>query len=919
MAEVNIPVSRRIQLDPQKTFDYTTPDLAVVARPVGDLVPTEGAPAPTRNFTTLEQAGQLLTGLSNIALTGYDYIAQKQLKEGQQAKIFGKEKPDAGFFRIKAYEEMEGSLYARQQYNDSMQRLLQEAIVNEWTPEEYDEAVRQFTDMQTQGRTDNFISGFSNEVLGIVDSTRQAFTRNALQIAQERSYELLNSNMSQGIKDAVTGILGPSIAINMDNPVFMDYMTDTAIQGLKGSLHDKLLEMQERGLELDGDKLLGLDRKTTTAMFAQAVGEFAIKSGKPELMDVFTIRDASGIAPIHNPEINDLVESYHNEAIKAQNYLESAKDQQLADQDATNFKIYVADTNLKLANLGRLDQVTRVGEAIKLEQEIVSNPYFIQLSSAQQQKVLGDLQTIRDSTFAPAQANNIVTVAELETKAYNSELLFEDVMGAYINGEITQGTLDKYISKLESTRKLELTAVADKQQDLFKRTNDYHKSFLGNLNGFFKGDDFIGLRNDLAELDTAFYNQGVTGEINFYDNQAYRSQVDSLLSAYGYTLADVEANIPGRKAEIKQTTLDDLGQIKDNMANTLSFNAITGKFNTDQADYMGQSIQAIFDKHKDNFSTLNESEFNNSLDLLEQDLDSYVNERTSGKVKTYREFKTYQDKLMFNYDKVANANTAISFMNRSVQALISADPLQEFLQVGVSAKIGEELKGATDIWFESNKYNVDKLSNTDAYITDVINPVLSRHKDINGNPLNYISLITYGTGLSPKIEVPLLKQTVTKEGLPFTQATGTELLTAEDKEITVETQMGYIDEYLTTNATPDFGGLSKFLYTKGIKDLPIEINGQLYPYSQHEIMSYLMGLSYTTALFRGDADILMELQTATTGQGLTKVGLNLDRLKLYLVSEAGYPENIANAVVADAFNRIQLKSRETIGVEREGD
>jgi hypothetical protein len=271
--------SRRTVTD-QETFDFSTPNLQVSARPVDAFARPMGVSGSTRAlmqaFATGKEAYQ----------QHKEYKEQKDFEAGSMAKATGQEQDTSKSAAwITGYEAMSGEAAAA----------------------DLRDALEKFHTENWQADPDSYAAGREEIVKGFLDGKSEAYLKNfvpqAVKLEEHYSQAYQKAQLGQLQQDAVTNAR-KAMRVQLD-----DILQDPS----KAAESPKILRAKLTTMQ-GSLKQYGLSRTAVSKQIVEAVGMRAVLEGMPELMAFAMEPDDSGMALADNPELADSVLTYVKQA-----------------------------------------------------------------------------------------------------------------------------------------------------------------------------------------------------------------------------------------------------------------------------------------------------------------------------------------------------------------------------------------------------------------------------------------------------------------------------------------------------------------------------------------------------------------------------------------------------------------------------
>lgn len=257
----------RMQYNDQDTFDFSTPNLQVTARPTDPYV----KPVMTDDAAAVAQFADSMKGFMKGFSDRKDKKHDEDIQAGKRAKMRKEEKPEdasAGF--IKGYETLEGVSGGAELYTK-----MEENYKKNWqdTPAEFQAKQEALVKEFLNGRSDHYVDG----LLGMAVEAENMFTKKHF----EDNKKIIDNNINTHLRNAVDGMVNISLEQGVNPAKLRAGLTD--LQGLA---------IQQ-----------GRSRLETSDHFIDAVGPTAIKKGRPDLMMFAYERDTTGTRLVDNEHL----------------------------------------------------------------------------------------------------------------------------------------------------------------------------------------------------------------------------------------------------------------------------------------------------------------------------------------------------------------------------------------------------------------------------------------------------------------------------------------------------------------------------------------------------------------------------------------------------------------------------------------
>lgn len=377
----------------QDSFDFSTPNMSVVARPTDQYV----RPQLSNNAAAVAQFAQ--TG--GHILDGFVKRKQMQHEEdiqaGKRARIKGEEMPEdssTGF--VKGYEMLDG-----QAGGAELTGMLKKHYEENWqmTPEEFQASQDEIISGFLNGRSDNYIDGILPGALAADQKYTQAHF--------EAQRTIVEDNVRTNVRKITDGMV--------DTMLEEDNLNPTAMRSALSDLQ------KQAGIQ-------GLNRTDVAHQFIETAGRRAVMEGRPELLKVAFERDKSGIRLIDNPELANRIVTLMKQADAAVDEQEQAYVQ--AQKERQKELIGTVERTLaeKIMTLSPdSPEWSTVKELLYNASDPERNDYGVALDADEIEhyyKLVNELRT--GGTFA--QESDMVTYMDLYSKARADKLDTKDLL-----------------------------------------------------------------------------------------------------------------------------------------------------------------------------------------------------------------------------------------------------------------------------------------------------------------------------------------------------------------------------------------------------------------------------------------------------------------------------------------------------------
>lgn len=436
--QVNKSLTTRAQVDPRMTFDSTTPDLDVVARPINS--------APNQDVSSKAQQLAQALGVFGEGLEGTAQGFQNRFNAEQEEGMFlaqkGEDKPTEGQYLIKGYETMEGELHARKFAREAEQYYHEN--YNKLDPEEFNEGLKALSQQyMEQAPSDNYLKSFIPTATQAEDQLLGRYNQDMAEEFQRQSLNMTSELIADELDKKVQNTLGTSLEGIIERPE--DYLRtaiDIGESGIGETLRTTLTQMQQRG------EALNLDKQTVSNLFVQQVGQVAIDTGMPELLDFASIEDSNKIRLETNPELMDTIESMRNKAETRRNDIIQMQDKEVQKQKEAEHR---EKQQLFTATLGNLEFMTpeeRLNTTNEMEDMLLNDEAFDGMSMSEFRTYHDRLMDVKNGINKFADEPNSTSFVTLYEQARS--------------GNLDNGTLIKEIPNLDKSSYTMLAGMIDK-------------------------------------------------------------------------------------------------------------------------------------------------------------------------------------------------------------------------------------------------------------------------------------------------------------------------------------------------------------------------------------------------------------------------------------------------------------------------
>lgn len=540
------PMTRRLttrsQLDPRTTFDSTTPNLDVVARPINAPLKQDVSSKANQLAQALGIFGEGVQG----TVKGFQDRFNHEMEEGMFLAQKGDEKPSQGEYLIKGYETMEGELHARKFAREAKQYYFEN--YNKLDPEEFNEGLKSLSEQYLeQAPSDNYLKSF---IPVATQAEGELISRYNSDMAKEFQLQSLNMT-SELIADeldlTVQNTLGTSLEGILDRPE--DYLR-TAIgigeSEIGQTLRQTLTEMQVRG------EALNLDKQTVSNLFVKQVGQLAVDTGMPELLDFASIEDSDKIRLETNPALMESIETYRKKAEGNRNSIIQMQDKEIQKQKEAEFREKKQLFTATLGNLQFMKADERLATANEMEDLLLNDEAFDTLSDSQFRTYHDRLMDVKAGINKFADEPDWGTFVTLYHQAESGLLDVSDLIEVApeldrSSYELFAGMIKDYNDSLLNEREDGLSKTTTESK---KRANEYFHSLMPRIvaqlresKGYqaqFEGDtddamegrmilDYIALTEEkgapltLKEIEEHIFNPYIEAETKYFSTDEFLS------------------------------------------------------------------------------------------------------------------------------------------------------------------------------------------------------------------------------------------------------------------------------------------------------------------------------------------------------------------------------------------------------------
>lgn len=376
------------------TFDSTTPDIDVLARPVDAVERTD----VSSKANSLAKALGLFGQVGENALQSYQQIQDYDKKQGEFMALKGDEKPTEGQALIKGYELAQGRLDSYK-YQAELNQFIQENG-NVLSPEEFQAGIDSITQKYLDSApSDDYYKGFLPKAQAIEQEAILGYQELVAEDVYEKSINTVGGLISGEALTFLSKNLGIKSFEEMDEIIkndpekYQDIVAKSEVGEIHQGVREILTDIQ------DTAKDMNIDRQTTSEIMVRQMGELAARYGLPSLMDFSGIPDESKITIKSNPELMKLIDDYEEKAQAKQDRIMEVQDAQAAKDEAKAQNRFINDITQEMTELemiqnedGGLTEAAERAEAYR--DELWNNEEFQNLPRTDVRMIEDNLQRI---------------------------------------------------------------------------------------------------------------------------------------------------------------------------------------------------------------------------------------------------------------------------------------------------------------------------------------------------------------------------------------------------------------------------------------------------------------------------------------------------------------------------------------------
>ena len=467
-----LSLSRRRQLDQRATFDSTTPDLDVTARTI-NAVEKNNVGGGDNGATALASALGLLDQGIQGTMQGFQQRYQAERNQGAFLAQKGDEKPSEGQYLIQGYESMEGELHARRYAREARQYYNEN--YNKLDPEEFNEGLKALSTKYIENApSDNYLKSFIPVASKAEEELLLSYNEDMAKEFQEQSLAMTGELVSDEVETRVRRTLGIDLEGITERP--LDYIRtsiDIGETDIGQILRQSLDYIQERG------KGLNLDKQTVSTVFVNYVGDLAVKTAMPELMDFASIEDKSKIRLETNPELKQAIDSYREQASTNRDNLLISYDNQEQKRLEDESKEKRQRFTVALGKVEFMEPQERIATVNQMEDMLLNDIAFDDLSDSAFRTYHDRLIDIKKGINKFADEPDSSTFVSLYEKARNGNLYNEELLDSIESLDKTSyimlaGMIDAHNKKLRNE-------ALSAEEEAIKKQKDTSDSFFNRL------------------------------------------------------------------------------------------------------------------------------------------------------------------------------------------------------------------------------------------------------------------------------------------------------------------------------------------------------------------------------------------------------------------------------------------------------
>lgn len=408
---------RTTRPDSRDYFDWTTPNLDVVANPTDPIV----TPVSSETAQLAQALGVAIQGLESYkrykdVKNKYDY------QEGYQARQKGGAKPTKEEKRTNAYlrgwEEMNGEALAIE-FEKEATNLTSD--LKDKDPITFKDAYAElFQKYVNQLGTDNETRGFLSRFNEIDYKIQTTYNEHQQAYQKQLKYEKLNGIFYDDLVLNITQLLevGSLSEFANDPFAYQKYAEDP--EAFKEKIAPKLREYLDKAFEKYEDTL-ALTKREISALFLENVASLAKKYAIPDLLAYAYLKDKRNISIYDNAELKQFVDASY---AAAQNNF-STKLRQINSEINRRKEEYVTRSHNEYTAKIMLLQPNNQEEARKLLDEILADDLL--MGDSKTPVLINSLEEILEGSGHPVNSKPEV-YDEIQQKLLTESLTKDDLL-----------------------------------------------------------------------------------------------------------------------------------------------------------------------------------------------------------------------------------------------------------------------------------------------------------------------------------------------------------------------------------------------------------------------------------------------------------------------------------------------------------
>lgn len=432
--------SRRVLIDPRQSFDVTTPDLQVTARPTDPFFPQGGGDQAA-------QLAQAFGAISEGAAAGlgiFNRVRERAFQEGVTAQQAGEERPKSQLMAA-GWDFQNGRHAARVLYKQEVMQFFEQ---NAETMDalSFSQGLKEISQKHLNGASEDFIKGFAPEAAAIEEQMatayQQAVNRRIREDALDKASQIAHDEVQTVIQNQLAEIFDIT---DLDQIPGNTTIYDAFSKGDFGSVFAKDIR-QALQTAIDTGKTLGIHPNDIEALYLDIVGQMAIQYGMPELLSFTEIKGKNGVS-IAEGRLSQKVIQYRERAEEARASYIQARDRELEKALQENRNRALNELRIKISQIATNDspmQRSRLAQGVF--NQIASNEEFKNLPEDDLSPILNDLVDLINDTPLWPDESDPETYADLLVAAANGDVTLESIEAARRSGLLAKADYDRLIN-----------------------------------------------------------------------------------------------------------------------------------------------------------------------------------------------------------------------------------------------------------------------------------------------------------------------------------------------------------------------------------------------------------------------------------------------------------------------------------------